>query len=328
MLTARSYPGVVRYATYSANPIAKTGTIDDLVHNDALRRGHNAPRLASGWKVDRSAKVANEPFPLPDHKYVFQAMAVPIFTYRNGRGEGGDTGRYVGQSVQYEEILPRCEGKTSPLKWKHLTEEDRYTRRAWHIRNYQRADEVGRTDRWSEGKYGWSDYRNRMMWSLLFLTGFIYGTAPSYGKEMSDMKDVGMGGSILDKVPVFDQFIFWMKRLFTSDWAPGRHHMWGEAVTGANYLRDYEYFNQHHTTSPTSGKRNTGTIPTVPPTTFRENNELYYDGAEGPDKIGTYNVYNWKHGEESNNAAIVGNNADNKRRPFYPGNFLGVGAFT
>ena len=35
-----------------------------------------------------------------------------------------------------------------------------------------------------------------------------------------------------------------------------------------------------------------------------------------------------KHGEESNNAAIVGNNADNKRRPFYPGNFLGVGAFT
>merc|ERR1739838_488304 len=82
-LTARSYPGVVRYATYSANPIAKTGTIDDLVHNDALRRGHNAPRLASGWKVDRSAKVANEPFPLPDHKYVFQAMAVPIFTYRN-----------------------------------------------------------------------------------------------------------------------------------------------------------------------------------------------------------------------------------------------------
>ena len=59
-------------------------------------------------------------------------------------------------------------------------------------------------------------------------------------------------------------------------------------------LRDYEYFNQHHTTSPTSGKRNTGTIPTVPPTTFRENNELYYDGAEGPDKIGTYNVYNWK----------------------------------
>ena len=38
MLTARSYPGVVRYATYSANPIAKTGTIDDLVHNDALRR--------------------------------------------------------------------------------------------------------------------------------------------------------------------------------------------------------------------------------------------------------------------------------------------------
>ena len=27
-------------------------------------------------------------------------MAVPIFTYNNGRGEGGDTGRYVGQSIQ------------------------------------------------------------------------------------------------------------------------------------------------------------------------------------------------------------------------------------
>merc|ERR1712038_806107 len=56
---------------------------------------------------------------------------------------------------------------TSPLKWKHLTEEDRYTRRAWHIRNYQRADEVGRTDQWSEGKHGWADYRNRMMWIVL-----------------------------------------------------------------------------------------------------------------------------------------------------------------
>ena len=31
-------------------------------------------------------------------------------------------------------------------------------------------------------------------------------------------------------------------------------------------------------------------IGAVPSATFRENHELYYDGAEGPDKIGHYNV--------------------------------------
>ena len=43
-----------------------------------------------------------------------------------------------------------------------------------------------------------------------------------------------------------------------------------------------------------SSPRNIGSVPTVPPATFREANELYYDGAEGPDKIGHYNVYSWK----------------------------------
>ena len=44
------------------------------------------------------------------------------------------------------------------------------------------------------------------------------------------------------------------------------------------------------TTPYYSVPRNIGEVPVVPPETFREANELYYDGAEGPDKIGHYNV--------------------------------------
>ena len=38
------------------------------------------------------------------------------------------------------------------------------------------------------------------MWVLLFMTGFFYSTSPDYGSEPGDMKNVGTGGSILDKV--------------------------------------------------------------------------------------------------------------------------------
>ena len=91
--------------------------------------------LASGWVVERKPKASNEPFPLPSHKYVFESNPFPGFMH-NGRysAQGGDAGRFVGQSIDYDELLPRCEGKTSPLKWKYLTEEDRYTRRNWTIR--------------------------------------------------------------------------------------------------------------------------------------------------------------------------------------------------
>ena len=73
----------------------------------------------------------------------------------------------MGQSVRYEEILPRCEGKLSPLKWKNLTEEDRYTQRAWRIREgsksyfYKnstlllaaRPEPIGRSDAFTHGGF-------------------------------------------------------------------------------------------------------------------------------------------------------------------------------
>merc|ERR1712106_972635 len=95
MLKARSLcaPASLRYATYSANPMGKRGTIDDLIHNDALVRGHGAARLSSGWKVDRSAAASNEAFPLPDHRYVYQGQVLPGMTATKRRR--GSLGRSV-----------------------------------------------------------------------------------------------------------------------------------------------------------------------------------------------------------------------------------------
>jgi len=325
MLTARSLcsPVSLRYASYSANPMGKRGTIDDLIHNDALVRGHGAARLSSGWKVDRSAKASNEPFPLPNHRYVYQGQVLPGMTPNNGRQQSVDEGRWVGQSLQYDEILPRCAGKLHPLKWAHLTEEDRYTRRAWHIRNAKRAEEIGLSNEWKRGAAHWSDMRFKIGLFSLFLLGTYWQCAGAEGAELGEMGAVGQSKSLLDQVPVLDTVFWALKNLFSSDFGVSRYPLWGEYVTGANYQRDCTYETQHHVTSPTSGSRNNGTIPAVPPASFREKNELYYDGVEGPDKIGDYNVYSWKTGEESADPTIVGNNAEHKQKHYYVGNFLG-----
>jgi len=303
--------------------MGKRGTIDDLIHNDALVRGHGAARLSSGWKVDRSAAASNEAFPLPDHRYVYQGQVLPGMTPNNGRQQSVDEGRWVGQSIQYDEILPRCAGKLSPLKWKHLTEEDRYTRRAWHIRNTKRAEEVGLSNAWKRGSAHWSDMRFRVSVFALFLIGTWWQCAPDSGAELGEMGGVAKRNSMLDQVPVVNVLVWCLKNMFSSDFGVSRFPMWGEHVTGANYQRDTTFGTQHHVTSVTSGSRNIGTIPSVPPTSFREKNELYFEGAEGPDKIGDYNVYSWKHGEESSDASVVGNTAEHKRKHYYLGNFLG-----
>jgi len=304
--------------------MGKRGTIDDLIHNDALVRGHGAARLSSGWKVDRSASAASaDPLPVPDHRYVYQGQVLPVFAPNNGRQQSIDEGRWVGQSLQYDEILPRCAGKLSPLKWKHLTEEDRYTRRAWHIRNAKRADEVGLSNAWKRGSAHWEDVRFRVGMFALFMIGTWWQCAPDSGAELGEMGNVAKSKSLLDQVPVFDAFVWCIKNIFSSDFGVSRIPMWGEYVTGANYQRDTTFDTRHHVTSPTAGSRNSGIVPTIPPASFREKNELYFDGVEGPDKIGDYNVYAWKHGEECADPAIVGNSAEHKQKHYYLGNFMG-----
>ena len=67
--------------------------------------------------------MEEEAFPVPVHRYGFWATP---FT--------GNNGLYVGQQIPYDQILPRCKGKLSPLEWKGLSEEDRYTARNHYIR--------------------------------------------------------------------------------------------------------------------------------------------------------------------------------------------------
>ena len=140
MLSARKIcaPASIRHASYSKNPQKKTGSFDDLIYNDALARGQRPgqKRVASGWNVERTPKQSTDPLQVPDHRFPWQGVPNPLGPFVTGETgyQGHDRGRFMGQSVRYEEILPRCEGKLSPLKWKNLTEEDRYTQRAWRIR--------------------------------------------------------------------------------------------------------------------------------------------------------------------------------------------------
>lgn len=57
MLSARKIcaPASIRNASYSKNPLKKTGSFEDLIYNDALARGQRPgqKRVASGWNVER-----------------------------------------------------------------------------------------------------------------------------------------------------------------------------------------------------------------------------------------------------------------------------------
>ena len=57
MLSARKIcaPASIRNASYSKNPVKKTGSFEDLIYNDALARGQRPgqKRVASGWNVER-----------------------------------------------------------------------------------------------------------------------------------------------------------------------------------------------------------------------------------------------------------------------------------
>ena len=76
-------------------------------------RGYNTPAL-----------TVDQKFALPDHQYNYRAT--PLV--------GGDRGGKINQRIRYEELLPTCAGKLHKLQWSHLTEEDRYTKRNYLIR--------------------------------------------------------------------------------------------------------------------------------------------------------------------------------------------------
>ena len=143
----------------------KDGSLRALIYNDALHRGKQhllrdefnpnrigKPEVPASWvsanydsiicfmffqKIEGRAPASAEPrgysnqaltvdqkYSLPHHEYCY--LATPFLA--------GDRGGKINQRIQYEELLPTCAGKLHKLEWSHLTEEDRYTKRNYVIR--------------------------------------------------------------------------------------------------------------------------------------------------------------------------------------------------
>ena len=83
-----------------------------------------APALAEPRGYSNQALTVNEKYSLPHHEYCY--LATPFLA--------GDRGGKINQRINYEELLPTCAGKLHKLEWSHLTEEDRYTKRNYVIR--------------------------------------------------------------------------------------------------------------------------------------------------------------------------------------------------
>ena len=79
--------------------------------------------MTAGDLKNTKKKVDEEAFPVPVHRFGFYASP---FSHTQGY--------FVGQQINYDEILPRCKGKLHNLEWKHITEEDRYTARNHFIK--------------------------------------------------------------------------------------------------------------------------------------------------------------------------------------------------
>merc|ERR1711937_788777 len=68
----------------------------------------------------------------------------------------------------------------------------------------------------------------------------------------------------------------------------------------------------HGQSSTATHCRDSVNVPRVPKQQWLETNTLYYDDAEGPNRIGNYNVHPWKTGTEDSykNAKISGDTVD------------------
>jgi len=300
-----------RHASYSKNPMKKDGSFDSLIYNDALFRNKqhvlnpkmiNAPetwKLTAGDLKSTGKKIEDEAFPVPVHRYGFWATP---FT--------GNNGLYVGQQIPYDEILPRCKGKLSPLEWKGLSEEDRYTARNFYIRTHSTAPvHTQHMHREDSGQTQFDDIKTQIFYGLII--GFlVYAGSPlsnnrtNAGLNPDDMYEIGTTTNPILTTPGLNLVTAW-----TWDFgSPGlqaiaqyKYPLWTEAETSNDNVRQtFGNYGSLATAVPQFNweYRDNGTVKATPTVGFREANELYYDGAEGPDKIGPYHVKLWKTGEK------------------------------
>jgi hypothetical protein len=313
----------VRNASYSKDPPRKTGSLDDLVYNqyqinNKLHLLEPAKKVtAPGTWTVKSKR--DEPFPVPVHRFPYEADKIL---------PRGDCGGFQGYRIQYEEILPRCKGKMHKLEWSHLTEEDRFTRRNHVIKNL-----IKMNTHQPYGDFGGfntkSMYANRsplLQWAMvlgsLFLGYMCFAGSPGSNSKM-------MNNASPDDQSQMEKDLPWVLKVpYLKDiLTPAIHSNWSGLFPayGGSLFLNYELplWTEHDhaidgvqhidadklnavANSWFISNRNRSAVKPVPSSAFREKFECYYDGTEGPDKIGKYNVASWKTGECDSNPANSG----------------------
>jgi len=339
--------GSVRHASYSKNPQMKDGSLRALIYNDALYKGkthllsdslnpNQTGKIAppASWKIEaRSSTAVVEPrgyenaltvaekYALPEHQHQF--MPNPFLGCRGGK---------INQRIRYEELLPTCAGKLSKLEWSHLTEEDRYTKRNHVIRMAQRRNEetadITGMDDYAEGAKGnvWKGYRTKLM--LVLFSATIWAGWPGTnsrsmnGIDPNNESQTHMDESWFAKIPilgplVLDLFFHNSPAFPLLDGMYGNTTskvqcvpLWAESSADVRSMSGSERGSLH--CSSITHNRDLQHVPHVPSANWRENNTLYLDDAEGPDRIGNYNVHPWKTGttDSYQNAKMSGDTVD------------------
>lgn len=291
----------------------KDGSFESLIYNDALYRNKqhvydpNRINAPESWKVlpgdlkKTNQKVSTEAFPLPTHRYPF--FSTP-FTNSNGF--------FVGQRIEYENILPRCKGKLHGLEWKEVSEEDRYTARNFYIRTHNvdvaHTQHMHREDTGDHERKPWAILGYMVIFYMLFYGGLPWlNNRTCWGMNPDDSYDIGLNTNQVLATPGLAQlygyfFIGHSYRAMQSQ-EQMKYPLWTEAETG---IQASGLGMQHNMADYTDlakaypqfiGEiRDNGKVKGTPTQTFRDDHELYYDGAEGPDRIGAYNVGLWKTG--------------------------------
>jgi len=339
--------GSVRHASYSKNPQMKDGSLRALIYNDAQYKGKQhllrdefnpnrigKPEVPASWKIEGKVETNIEPrgygtqqltidqkYSLPDHQYCY--FATPFL--------GGDRGGMINQKIRYEELLPRCAGKLHKLEWSHLTEEDRYTKRNYLIREAQRrndetADLNGANDQ-SEGHSWGANGYNMKVFSVVLFALVFWGLPGSNSRSINGLDPNNQSETFKDEnwaasIPIFGP-LFLDLAINMAPSLPIRDGHYGYSSRKVSSVplwtetdKDLRSLSGHERNTMTSSSathyRDVLNIPRVPKQQWLETNTLYYDDAEGPDRIGNYNVHPWKTaGEDSyQNAKMSGDTVD------------------
>jgi len=304
-----------RHASYTKTPMKKDGSFDSLIYNDAVFRNKlhvldkNRLKAPEQWKLTAgdlkktSQTVDDEAFPVPVHRFPF--YCTPF---------SGANGYYVGQQIQYEQILPRCKGKLHKLEWKEVSEEDRYTARNFYMRTH--TENVRHTQHMHRDDAG---QHERDIWPMMFyafvLYCLLYAGLPGQNNRSlwspqnpDDSYNIGMATNALLTTPgistFFGGFFMGYPQKHIQYHEQYKYPLWTEAEAGVKTVL------QNPTNYADLAKavpqwafeiRNNGTVKECPTPSFRNDHELYYDGAAGPDRIGAYFVKTWKNGEPIQN---------------------------